>query len=172
MNIFTTGRIATLCLGLGLPLAGQAQQAPAAAAAAVQAPAAATNQARRTQHLTQEQMMQQVEAHLATLRAQLGITSAQEPQWQEFAKVQRDNAVAMRQRFTQRGTQLAQMSAADNMMDYAQITELLAQERMRLATAFRGLYDSMSAEQKQRADVIFREHPQQRQHRRSGTRPS
>jgi protein CpxP len=170
MNIVTTGRIAALCLGLGLPLAGQAQQ-PSTTAAAVQAPAAATNQARRTQHLTQEQMMQQVEAHLAALRTQLGITPAQEPQWQEFAKVQRDNAIAMRQRFSQRGTQLAQMSAADNMLDYAQITELLAQERMRLATAFRGLYDSMSAEQKQRADVIFRQPPQQ-QHRRGGTRPS
>jgi uncharacterized membrane protein len=170
MKIITTGRIAALCLGLSLPLAAVAQEPRAAS---VQAPAAATNQARRTQHLTQEQMMQQVETHLAALRTQLGITPAQEPQWQEFAKVQRDNAIAMRQRFTQRGTQLAQMSAADNMMDYAQITELLAQERLRLATAFRGLYDVMSPEQKQRADVVFRTHQQQQQqHRRGAPRPS
>ncbi|TCI00960.1 hypothetical protein EJV46_00440 [Roseococcus sp. SYP-B2431] len=167
MKIVTTTRVAALCVGLGLPLAAAAQEQRAAS---VQAPAGAANQARRTQHLTQEQMMQQVEAHLGSLRSQLGITPAQEPQWQEFAKVQRDNAVAMRQRFTQRGTQLAQMSAADNMLDYAQITELLAQERMRLATAFRGLYDVMSAEQKQRADVIFRT-PQQQQRQRGAARP-
>lgn len=172
MTMISTGRLAALTLALGLPLAAQAQQAPATSpeprAAAVQAPAAATNQARRTQHLTQEQMMQQVETHLSGLRTQLAITPAQEPQWQEFAKVQRENAVAMRQRFTQRGAQLAQMSAADNMLDYAQITELLAQERMRLATAFRGLYDAMSPEQKQRADAIFREPPRQQHHRRAG----
>lgn len=168
MKLITTGRIAALSLCLGLPLAAAAQEPRAAS---VQAPAAAANQARRTQHLTQEQMMQQVETHLAALRTQLGITPAQEPQWQEFAKVQRENAMAMRQRFTQRGTQLAQMTAADNMMDYAQITELLAQERTRLATAFRGLYDVMSPEQKQRADVIFRtpHHPQTRQ--RAAARP-
>ena len=163
MNVSKTGRIAALCLGLGLPLAAAAQEArppsaqpPSAQQPSTRPPAAAANQGRRAQNLTQEQMMQQVERHLSELRTQLGITPAQEPQWQEFAKVQRDNAMAMRQRFTQRGTQLPQMNAADNMMDYAQITELLAQERMRLATAFRALYDSMSAEQKQRADVIFR----------------
>jgi protein CpxP len=169
MKLITTGRIAALSLCLGMPLAATAQEPRAAS---VQAPAAATNQARRTQHLTQEQMMQQVEAHLASLRTQLGITPAQETQWQEFAKIQRENAMSMRQRFTQRGTQLAQMTAADNMMDYAQITELLAQERMRLATAFRGLYDAMSPEQKQRADVILRtpDHPHTRQ--RAAPRPS
>lgn len=171
MKIFPISRAATFALALGLPFAAQAQapaQSPEPRAASAQTPPAAANPARRSQHLTQEQMMQRVETHLASLRTQLGITPAQDPQWQEFAKVTRDNAVAMRQRYTQRGTLLAQMSAADNMMDFAQISQQNAQERMKLATAFRGLYDVMSTEQKQRADQAFRtqHQPGQRPHRR------
>lgn len=165
MKLITTGRLAALGLALSLPLAAQAQQEQRAPS--TQAPPAAVNQARRTQHLTPEQMMQRVEAHLASLRTQLGITQAQEPQWQEFARLTRDNATAMRQRFSERGTQLAQMSAADSMMNFAQISEQNAQDRVRLATAFRALYDTMSPEQKQRADAAFRSAPQQHPHRQA-----
>lgn len=172
MTLIKTGRMAALCLAFGLPLAAQAQQAQQEQRApSTQAPPAAVNQARRTQHLTAEQMMQRVEAYLANLRTQLGITSAQDPQWQEFAKLTRENATAMRQRFSERGTQLARMSAADSMMNYAQISEQNAQDRVRLATAFRALYDAMSPEQKARADVAFRnEHQQHRAQRGSGNR--
>ncbi len=164
MIMTRTGRLAALCLPvmLALPFAGQAQEPRPPAAVA---PASAATQQRRPPHLTQEQMMQNVEAHLARLRTLLGITPAQEPQWQEFTKVTRDNAIAMRQRFSQRGTRLAQMNAAENMLDYAQISEQLAQERMRLATTFRTLYDTMSADQKERADVIFRDQHRPRQNR-------
>lgn len=159
MTMIKTVRLAALCLPLALPLslplASQAQEARPAAPAQAATPA----QPNRPPRMTQEQMMQNVEAHLTRLHTLLGITAAQEPQWQEFAKVTRDNAVAMRQRFSQRGTRLAQMNAADNMMDYAQITDQLAQERMRVATTFRTLYDTMSAEQKARADIVFRERP-------------
>lgn len=164
MKLITTGRLAALGLALSLPLAAQAQQEQRAPS--TQAPPAAVNQARRTQHLSPEQMMQRVEAHLAGLHAQLGITQAQEPQWQEFARLTRDNATAMRQRFSERGNQLGQMSAADSMMNFAQISEQNAQDRMRLATAFRALYDAMSPEQKQRADVAFRS-PPGRHHRQA-----
>ncbi len=169
MKLITTGRLAALCLGLGLPMAGLAQEPPRAAT--TQTPPAATNPARGTQHMTPEQMMQRVEAHLTRLHTQLGITAAQEAQWQEFAKATRDNATAMRERFTQRSTQLTQMSAADNMMSFARISEQNAQERVRVATAFGALYDAMSPEQKQRADAVFRTPPQP-QHRRGATRPS
>jgi len=166
MKLATTGRLLAFSLCLGLPLAALAQDQRAAA---TQAPPAAAQPARRAPHLTPEQMMQRVEAHLTRLHSQLGITAAHDTQWQDFAKVTRDNAAAMRQRFTQRGTHLAQMSAADNMMDFAQISEQHAQEQLRLATSFRALYDAMSPEQRQRADVIFRT---PRQPRQRGPRPS
>ena len=172
MKLITTGRMTALCLALGLPLAAQAQTMPAPPAPAAQVPpaaqtpAGAVGQGRRMQNLSPEQMMQRVEAHLSRLHSQLGITQAQEPQWQEFARATRDNATGMRERFSQRGAQLAQMSAADSMLSFARISEQNAQERLRVATAFKALYDAMSPEQKQRTDAVFRAQHEQRQQQR------
>ncbi|MDB5415135.1 MAG: hypothetical protein JWR10_3470 [Rubritepida sp.] len=162
MNMTIAGRLGILCIGLGLPAGAMAQgstpRSPATGqtAAATAAPAAAASPGRRSREMTPEQMAQQVERHLTQLHAQLAITAAQQPQWDQFAKVTRDNATELQQRFQQRGTQFARMNAAENMADFAQISELHAQELMRLAAAFRDLYATMSPEQKQGADAVFR----------------
>jgi hypothetical protein len=49
------------------------------------------------------------------------------------------------------------MNAVENMKSYEQIAEDHSQHLQRLVSAFQNLYDSMSAQQKQVADQVFRE---------------
>jgi hypothetical protein len=68
----------------------------------------------------------------------------------------RDNAGDMRRAIEQRGTQLASMNAEQDMQSYAQLAQQHAQDMQKLSSAFQALYDSMSPEQKQNADAVFR----------------
>jgi Skp family chaperone for outer membrane proteins len=140
----------TLALGLGLML-------PLAAVAQSSAPPATAGAARRERaSMTPEQRAQRVENHLTQLRAQLAITPAQQAPWEAFAKVSRDNATELHDRFQQRETLFARITAVENMADYATIAELHATQLRRLATAFQALYAALSPEQKQSADAAFR----------------
>lgn len=160
MRSLSPTRLATLFLGLSLPLGAMAQGTapPNSAAAAEASPPAVTRPAsrHRAAEATPEQMRQRMEQYLTQLRTQLGVTAAQQPQWDQFAQATRTNATELQERFTRRGAQLARMSAADNMADYAQLSELQAQQLGHLATAFRALYDAMTPEQQRRADAVFR----------------
>jgi hypothetical protein len=140
--------IPTLVLSLVLPLAAMAQtSAPPAAAGAAR---------RESASMTPEQRAQRVETHLAQLRAQLAITPAQQAPWEAFAKISRDNATELHDRFQQRETQFSRINAVENMADYATIAELHATQLRRLATAFQALYAVLSPEQQRSADVGFR----------------
>jgi hypothetical protein len=110
----------------------------------------------RGHHWSPEQRAQRVEAHIAKLHDELGITAAQEPQWKAFAQVMRDNATRMAQDFETRGARLATMSAAANMQSYADMAVQHGQDIQRLAVAFQSVYDSLSPSQKQAADALFR----------------
>jgi hypothetical protein len=126
---------------------------PPAAGPAAAAPGAAR---RERAAMTPEQRAQRIENHLTQLRTQLAITPAQTAPWEAFAKVSRDNATELHDRFQQRETQFARISAVENMADYATIAELHATQLRRLATAFQTLYAALSPEQKQSADTAFR----------------
>jgi periplasmic protein CpxP/Spy len=117
-------------------------------------PSNASRPRRSTQSPTQR-----VEQRIASLHEQLGITSAQATQWNDFAQVMRDNASHMEQRLDQRSQQFGQMSAVDNLNSYAAIAEQHAQDMRRLASAFQPLYNSFSDEQKKTADEVFRYRP-------------
>ncbi|OJY65113.1 MAG: hypothetical protein BGP12_03435 [Rhodospirillales bacterium 70-18] len=133
---------------------GASAQAPA-----TPPPAAAPIKPHRDRMLTPEQRAQRVEQHIARLHTQLGITAAQQPQWDAFATVMRDNAANMTKTFDKRGASLATMNAAANMQSYADIAVAHAQDIQRLATSFQSLYDTMSDSQKHTADLLFRRQP-------------
>jgi hypothetical protein len=90
------------------------------------------------------------------LHKQLAITPAQESQWTQFAQVMHDNAAAMHAAFESRGSKLADMNAADNMQSYAELARVHADNMQKLAASFQTLYASLSDEQKQTADAVFR----------------
>ncbi|MBC7433024.1 MAG: Spy/CpxP family protein refolding chaperone [Rubritepida sp.] len=97
------------------------------------------------------------DAHLAQMRGRFKVTPAQVPQWDVFATVSRENTEEMHERFERRRAGLARFDAAQNMADFAQISELHARQLVRLSAAFQALYALMPADQQREADAYFRE---------------
>jgi Spy/CpxP family protein refolding chaperone len=95
-----------------------------------------------------------VEDRIAYLHSQLKITSAQEPQWNAFADMMRSNGETMGQLFQQRRA-ATNVSALDDMKQYATIAQAHADGMKKLVDAFEPLYNSLSPEQKKLADVTF-----------------
>jgi molecular chaperone GrpE (heat shock protein) len=142
-----------LLAGLLLP----AVTPSAATFAQTETPAKGTPDATPSKPATRAAMpTDKVEQHINQLHAELHITSAQQPQWDQFAEVMRDNARSMEQAMQQRGSSLTTMTALDNMQSYSQIAQQHAQNMQKLTTAFQAVYDSMSEAQKKNADTIFR----------------
>lgn len=100
-----------------------------------------------------------IEQRIADLHASLAITPAEQPQWDAFAQVMRDNAEAMDQAFQARIAALDTMTAPQNMQSYESIARAHAQAMAKLVPAFQTLYDSLSADQQKAADTLFREQP-------------
>jgi hypothetical protein len=97
-----------------------------------------------------------VEDRIAYLHSQLKITSAQEAQWNAFADVMRNNGQTMGQLFQQRRAD-TNLSALDDMKQYATIAQAHADGMKKLVDAFDPLYTGFSPEQKKLADVTFRQ---------------
>ena len=125
------------------PATAPTSASPSTAQPATPAPSAATQAA--------------VDQRIRALQSQLGITDAQTPLWNAFAKAMRDNAASTDALFTQRAGSVSSMSAIDNMHSYAQIARAYADNTERLATAFDSLYASLTDTQKQAADTLFRQ---------------
>lgn len=143
-----------------------AASTPAATADApnASAPSAETTpQRRRTHHARAasavprgETIEAMVEKRIDDLHRQFHITPGESAEWDKFAQLMRDNAKELDQAYADRARKLDSMSAVDNMQSYAQIEQLRAQQVQKLVPAFQALYASLSDQQKQTADAVFR----------------
>jgi periplasmic protein CpxP/Spy len=113
-------------------------------------------------------MADRVEQRIADLHAKLQITPAQQPQWDQFVQVMRDNAQSMDQTFQHRVQTMSAMTATENMQSYAQLASTNAQDVQKLVPAFQALYDTMSDAQKRTADQVFRDDAHHGDHPRHG----
>jgi hypothetical protein len=96
-----------------------------------------------------------VERRIADLRQKLAITPAQEPAWNDLAKVMRDNAAKMKTLLDKWSAQNGGATAVDNLKLHLEMSDEHAQGLRRLIPAFEKLYASMSDEQKKTADDVF-----------------
>lgn len=142
-TILATGAI----LGLGTLAATAATPAPTSPAApampAVAQPSGPT-------------MAERVDQRIAHLRAELHITTAQQPQWHRFTAVMHANARDMERTMRQRMQQLPTMNAEQNMRSYEHVAAVHAHEMRALVPAFGHLYTTLSVSQRQTVDQIFR----------------
>jgi periplasmic protein CpxP/Spy len=141
---------------LALPAAALAQptQSPA--------PAAAASSPMTSQPVSGKNMEERVENHIKQLHAQLQITPAEQPQWDQFAQVMRENARDMDQAFMQRAQQYATMNAMQNMQSYEQMAEAHVRHLQKLVPAFDNLYNAMPEQQKKLTDQVFRANAERR----------
>ena len=161
-KLMTRVRRPLLAAALAIPAAIALQ---ATSASAAETGAAATGAAAEPNTPASGPMMARVEQRIATLHAQLQITAAEEPQWQEFAKVMRANAQKMEENASKRAAKFQSLSAVENMKSYADMAVEHGQNVQRLAAAFEIVYNLMSPNQKKLADTVFRERAEQRQQR-------
>lgn len=93
---------------------------------------------------------QRMEEHLATLRAELKITEAQTPAWNNFADTMRANAKAIQTAATDmRPAEGAAPDALKRMEAMDAMAKVHARGAERLLTAFRPLYAQLNDEQRQ-----------------------
>ena len=147
----TFALLATLVLAAGPVLA----QAPA--------PAPNAPSSNTTNGATAES---QVDQRITQMHRRLKITSEQESVWSAFAQVMRDNVVTADKAYKDRRQSLATMSALQNMQNFAQIEQVRAQGVQNLSASFQTLYGTMSDDQKQTADALFRQYGDRAEARR------
>ncbi len=99
-----------------------------------------------------------VESRIKDMHTRLGITPAQESDWNNVAQAMRENADTMSTLTQARTGQAKTMTAMDDLKSYAQIAQAHADGIQKFTPVFGVLYASMSDQQKQNADSIFRAH--------------
>ena len=155
----TTTLLASVLLTGGLALSGpslaQTATPPTKTSAATAQPAAA--------RATTPNMQAMVEQRIKDLHTRLHITTAEQPQWDQFTQAMRDNAKATDALYEQRADKMATMTAVENMQSYAAIAQQHAEDMQKLLPAFQTLYASFSDAQKKQADEVFRTYAQQAQ---------
>lgn len=151
---------ATAMIGL-TGFAATAAQPAAGDPTAVLAPASTTS---ATMTDPGRNKAETVEQRIKDLHARLRISDAEQPLWNEFARVMRENARSMEETFQQRVKTLPTMTATENMRSYAGIATEHAREVETLMPAFQALYATMPDEQKRLADQVFRDDAHQARH--------
>ncbi len=96
-----------------------------------------------------------IESHIAGLHSTLKITAAQEPLWQNFAAVMRQNVVQMDAVYAKRQSGYGAMNAVQDLVSYGEVEQTNAHNVQMLLPPFQALYDSFSPQQKKTADATF-----------------
>jgi periplasmic protein CpxP/Spy len=139
----------------GVALAQSTQAQPAATTPPAATATASPMAARPVPGGTHEQ---RVETYIRQLRAQLHITPSEQPQWNRYIAVLRENAIGMDQELAQRIAQFQTMNALQNLQSYEKLAEAHAQYVQKLVPAFADLYNAMPEQQQRLTDQVFREH--------------
>jgi len=119
-------------------------------------PSSAAVPAARPDHARPERGgMVQVERRITGLQRRLKITPDQQPQWDAFTAVMRQNAAHMDALQHDRADKVTTMTASADMRSYAEVARAHADDAQRLVPAFDALYTAMTPEQKVTADRTF-----------------
>ena len=111
-------------------------------------------------HHAMERMMpgQLVDGRIAFFKAELKITPAQEPQWQQVETAMRENAKNLDQTVTTARQNSTTMGAVQRLELREQFAKVRADNDARLLAAFKPLYASLSPEQQQMANQLVGTH--------------
>lgn len=143
---------AVLTLSLGVAAGGAAAQ-PANRPAATQAQSPAGQKPAAAQPAGSP-----VDSRLAEIKKQLNITAAQQPQFEQFASVVKQNAQSM-ETLMQKAEQSSQPNAVEGLRTAANFAETEAENLKRLVPALESLYGTLSDQQKRAADRLFNAPP-------------
>jgi len=123
---------------------------------ATAAPSFAASAKKKSPAVARTTAVEQTEVRIKQLRDALKITEDQEPLWSNITLVMRDNAKNMDALTKDRAESAKTMNAVERMKFHSQITEAQLNHQKKFIPPFEALYDSMSDEQKQITDTLFR----------------
>ncbi len=97
-----------------------------------------------------------LDQRIATLKTALKITPDQEVKWTAVSQAMRDSASEMEKLVaTKRAIPPEKTTAVDDLKTYQEFTQVRLDGLKNLNSSFKSLYDSMPAEQKKNADMVF-----------------
>jgi hypothetical protein len=96
------------------------------------------------------------EAQIKKLQSTLNITEAQEPLWNKLTQVMRENAKEMDAMNKGRAENTEPMNAVEHMKFHSQITQSHLAQINKLIPPFEAFYNSLSDQQKNITDMVFR----------------
>jgi phage protein D len=104
--------------------------------------------------------VEHTEAQIKQLQGALNITEAQQELWNNLTNVMRENAKEMdaftKEKVEERAERTKPMNAVEHMKFHSQTTEAHLNQMKKLIPPFEAFYASMSDEQKNITDTIFR----------------
>jgi hypothetical protein len=100
--------------------------------------------------------VEHTEAQIKQLQGTLNITEAQQGLWNNLTQVMRENAKDMDAIVKKRAENAKPMNAIEHMKLHSQITEAQLAQMKKLIPPFEAFYNSMSDQQKNITDMVFR----------------
>jgi hypothetical protein len=100
--------------------------------------------------------VEHTEAQIKQLQGTLNITEAQQGLWNNLTSVMRENAKDMDALTKEKAENAKPMNAVEHMKLHSQITEAHLAQLKKLIPPFEAFYNSMSDQQKNITDMIFR----------------
>jgi Mg-chelatase subunit ChlI len=119
-------------------------------------PSFAASGKKKSHAVAKTSAVEQTETRIVELQGALKITEEQEPLWSNLTLVMRDNAKNMDELTKGRAETQKTMNAVERMKFHSQITEAQLNHQKKFIPPFEALYASMSDEQKQITDTLFR----------------
>ncbi len=100
--------------------------------------------------------LERTEARIKDLQDALKITPEQQGLWNALTQVMKDNAKTLEDLAKARADKSKNMNAVEDLKSYSQFAQAQVEGLQKYIPAFEALYNSMSAEQKKNADVLFK----------------
>lgn len=111
---------------------------------------------KKSQAMTRSSAVEHTEAQIKQLQGTLNITTAQEPLWNNLTQVMRENAKDMDALNKERAEQTVSLNAVEHIKFHSQITQAHLSQMNKLIPPFEAFYDSMSDQQKNITNIVFR----------------
>jgi hypothetical protein len=129
-------------------------------------PSFAASAKKKSPAITRISAVDYTEAQIKQLQGTLNITEAQQELWNKLTVVMRENAKDMDAFSKERAENTKPLNAVEHMKLHGEITQAHLDQLKKLIPPFEAFYSSMTDQQKNITDIIFRTGKQGRQKRK------
>ena len=119
-------------------------------------PSFAASSKKKSSAVARTSAVDRTEAEIKQLQGTLKITETQEELWNNLINVMRENAKEMDAFRNERAANIKTMNAVEHMKFHSQTTKAYLDQMEKLIPPFEAFYESMSDQQKNITDIIFR----------------